>query len=168
MDAKNAHFCELFNLACGFVPVSLATAANPGDWVSMKSYERMAVIFFAAAGTAGDDPTLTLEQATAVAGTSAKAMNFTRIDTKQGADLLAVADYTTVTQAAANTYTDATSAEVQKIWIVEVKAEDLDVDNGFDCIRASISDIGANEQLGCLLYMGRGARYSPPLTVITD
>ncbi|AMS41168.1 hypothetical protein [Aminobacter aminovorans] len=165
----NQHILEKLQIAAGFVPVSMATAPTE-DWVSLKNYGRMTVVFFKAAGTAGDDPTLTLEQATAVAGTGAKALNFTRIDVKQGADLFAVGQFTTVTQAAANTYTDATSAEVQAIWVLDVEAEDLDVDGGFDCIRASISDVGTNAQLGCMLYLGHEPRYAqaPMPSMISD
>ncbi len=168
MDDKNKLGAELMQVCCGFVPVNLATAANPGDWMSMKNYERCTIVFFGAAGTAGDDPTLTLEQATTVSGGSAKALNFTRIDMKQGSDLYTIGDYTTVTQAAANTYVHTDGAENQKIWLVDVKAEDLDVDNGFDCIRASISDVGTNAQLACLLYLMRGPRHSPPLSAIAN
>lgn len=168
MIHPNALFVEQAQICSMFVPVNLATAANTGDWFSMKGFDRCTFIFFAGAGTAGDDPTITLQQATAVAGTSAKALNFTRIDTKQGADLTAVGAYTTVTQAAANTYTDATSAEVQKIWVVEVKGEDLDADNGFDCVQASISDIGANSQIGCGLAILWASRFSPPGSAIAD
>ena len=164
----NALLVEQAQIACGFVPVNLATAANPGDWISMKNFERLAIVFFGAAGTAGEDPTLTLEQATAVAGTGAKALTFTRVDIKQGADLFAIGTFTTVTQAAANTYTNDTSAETQKIWVVEVKAEDLDADNGFDCVRATISDVGASAQIGGLLYIAFGPQYAPPLTSIAD
>jgi hypothetical protein len=164
----NARFAEQAQIISGFVPVNLATAANAGDWVSMKQFQRLVILFFAAAGTAGDDPTLTVEQASAVAGTGAKALTFTRIDTWQGADLTAVGTPTTVAQTAANTYTDATSAEVQKIWVVEIDAADLDVDNGFDCVRGSIADVGTNAQIGCLLYLGLYSRYAPPASAIVD
>jgi len=33
------------------------------------------------------------------------------------------------------------------------KAEDFDINNGYDCIRASISDVGTNAQYGCVLYI---------------
>ena len=67
--------------------------------------------------------------------------------------LTAVGQWTKVTQAAANTYTDLTSAELQAIWIVEFNGVDLDVAGGFDCLRARVADIGGNAQLGCLLYV---------------
>lgn len=155
----NQHFLEKNQVVAGFVPLALTTARS-GDYVSMKGYGRLAILFFKAAGTAGDDPTITLQQAQDVSGTGVKALNFTRIDTKQGADLAAVGQFTTVTQSAANTYTDATSAEVQALWVLDVKAEDLDVDGGFDCVRATISDVGTNAQLGCMLYSLHEPRYA--------
>jgi hypothetical protein len=154
----------------GFAPVDLQAAANDGDWVSLKNYNHVTVIFHKKAGTAGDDPTLTLEQATAVAGTSAKGLNFTRIFTKQGAALNAVGTFTEVTQTAASTYTDATSAEVAAIWVVEIDAQDLDVNGGFDCVRARVADVGGNAQLGSLLYILTEARFgaSPMPSAIID
>jgi hypothetical protein len=156
----NQHFLEKNQVAAGFVPLALTTART-GDYVSMKNYGRCAIVFFKAAGTAGDDPTITLTQAKDVGGTDGTtALNFTRIDVKQGADLAAVGAFTTVTQAAANTYTDLTSAEAQAIWVIDVKAEDLDVANGFDCIKAAISDVGTNAQLGTLMYFLHEPRFA--------
>jgi hypothetical protein len=150
---------EQMQIVAGFGPVDMQTAANDGDWVSLKNYNHVAVVLFKAAGTAGDDPTLTLEQATGVAGTGAKALTFTTIHTKQGT-LTSVGTFTKVTQAAAATYTDATSAEVAAIWVVEFDAQDLDVEGGFDCIRARVADVGGNAQLGCLFYLLSEPRYS--------
>ncbi|MFC5353549.1 hypothetical protein [Azospirillum himalayense] len=154
----NQHFLEKTQVVSGFVPVSM-TSAQTGDYVSLKDYGRCAIVFFAAAGTAGDDPTITLTQAQDVSGTGVKALNFTRIDVKQGT-LTSVGTFTTVTQAAGNTYTDATSAEVQKIWVIDVMAEDLDIANGFDCLKAAISDVGTNAQIGCMLYFMHEPRYA--------
>src|SRR3954468_5365170 len=106
----NSLLVERVQICGGFRPVDLSTAANNGDWVSMKDFDSCVVIFFKAAGTAGDDPTLTLKQATDVSGTGAKALNFSRIDFKQGT-LTALGTFTTVMQAPANTYLDLTSAE---------------------------------------------------------
>jgi len=146
-------FVETNQLVAGFVPVDLQDGANNGDWVSMKNYNHLTVVFFKDAGTAGDDPTLTVKQATNVSGGSEKALNFTTIYTKQGADLATVGTFTKNTQAAANAYTDTASAEAQAIWVVEFDASDLDTNNNFDCVQASVADIGGNAQLGCLLYI---------------
>lgn len=159
---------EQGQVVAGFVPVNLATAANNGDYVSLKHYGHVAIVLFKAAGAAGEDPTLTIQQATAVAGTGAKALNFTTIHVKQGADLAAIGTFTKVTQAAANTYTDTDSAEAQAIWIVEFDVEDLDVAGGFDCVQAAVGDVGTTAQVGAVLYILTEPRYTPPPSAIVD
>jgi hypothetical protein len=148
----NRHFLEKNQVVAAIIPVDMAAAANNGDWVSLKNYGRVAVILFKAAGTANDDPVFTLRQAQDVAGTGAKALNFTRMDSKVGVQT-GIGQFTTTTQAAANTYTDLVSAEAQAVMVVDIKAEDLDTDNGFDCVQLQIPDVGANAQLGCALYI---------------
>jgi hypothetical protein len=150
---------EATQIVAGIIPVDMSAAANNGDWVSLKNYDRCSIVVFKAAGTAGDDPVLTVRQAQDVSGTGAKALNFTRIDAKVGAQT-GIGVFTTVTQAAANTYTDAASAEAQAIFVIEFQAADLDVQNGFDCLQVQIPDIGANAQLGCALYILRNPRYA--------
>lgn len=150
---------EMMQICAGFGPVDLI-APNNGDWVSMENFNRCAIVFFKAAGTAGDDPTITVEQATTAAGSGNKALNFRRIDHKQGADLAAVGQFTTVEQTAANTYTDATSAEVAAIWVIDIEASDLDVTNGYKFLQAKVADVGTNSQLGALLYLLYEPRYA--------
>jgi len=149
----------LFDIVPGIVPLDLQTART-GDWVSLKNAQGVCIVFFKGAGTAGDDPTLTFQQATDVAGTSAKNLTVvTDIHKKQGT-LTAVGTWTTTTQAAAATYAgDGTSAEEQAVYVVEIEADQLDVDNGFDCINVACSDVGTNAQLGCALYILYGLRY---------
>lgn len=159
-----AAFVEMHNIVQGFKPVDLQTGANNGDWVSMKNYGKIAVVFMSAVGTAADDPTITLQQATDVSGAGAKDLDFTVIHTKQAAtDLSSTGQYTKVTQTAANTFTNATSAEEDLIWIVEFDADQLDVDNAFDCVRATVADIGSNAQLGVLFYDLTETRYPEDL-----
>ena len=155
----------------GFVPVNLATAANPGAYVSMKAYHHLTIIFIKGASAAsGEDPTNTLTQATNVAAAGAKALTFTDIWVKQGADLAAIGNFTRVTQTAAATYTSLTASETQAIWQIEIDGEDLDRDGGFDCVAAAIDDIGSTSQIGCLIYILTDTRYSQasPLSAIAD
>lgn len=151
-------FVQHVNMVEGFPLVDLQTGANDGDYVSLKEYHNCAVVFRAAPGTAGDDPTLTLQQATDVSGGSVKALNFTVVHTKQAAtDLSSTGTWTRVSQSSGNTYTEATAAEQDLIWVVDFAAEELDVDGGFDCLRATVADVGSNAQLGYLDY----ALYNP-------
>lgn len=86
---------EQMQIASGFVPVNLATAANNGDWVNLKLYARLLIIFFKGAAASGaEDPTVTLLQATDVAGTGSKALNIARAWTKTDADLTTIGQFT--------------------------------------------------------------------------
>lgn len=155
------HLGGVLDIVEGFLPSNLATAANNGDYVSMKNWARCLIVFMSGVGTAGEDPTLTVQQATSNAGGGVKALTFDTIYRKQAAtDLSGTGVWTKTTQTAANTYTEATAAEQDLIWVVEIKAEDLDVDGGFDFIRATVADVGAGAQNGGLLYILCGPKYA--------
>ena len=146
-------FCEHNQIVVGLIPYDTMDAAAEGDWVSMKLFHSVVVKFVRAAGTAGEDPTITIEQATNVAGDDAKALNFTDIYEKQGTQT-GVGTFTKQTQDADETYTSGTSVENEIMWCIEFDVDELDVDNGFDCIRASISDPGSGgNRYGYLEYI---------------
>lgn len=153
-------FLQHATIEGGIIPVNLATAANDGDWVSLENYEYCIAVLFKGIGTAGDDPVFTLRQATSNAGGSAKALDFTVVYEKVGGTALSgVTSWTRVTQAASNTYTNAASAENEAIIAVEIKADELDVDNGFKFVQVQIPDTGTNAQLGGAFYLMLEPRY---------
>lgn len=158
-----ARLTEEYQIQAAIIPIDLSAGANNGDWVSMKNYDTLDVIVFKAAGTAGDDPVITLKQASDVAGTGAKALNFTRVDAKVGVQT-ATGTFTKNTQAAGNTYTDLVSAESQGVFVIHIEGQDLDRANGFDCVQLSIPDVGTNAQIGCGLYILGGSRYAGQFT----
>lgn len=148
----NMSILEYMQICEGILPIALTTART-GRVVSLKNYRRCLVVLYKGIGTAGDDPTITLAQGTDIAFGTTKALTFTKIYVKQDLTKLSdVGQWTKVTQAAAATYTDLTSAEQAAIWAIDIKAEDLDINGGYDCIRASIGDVGTNAQLGGVLY----------------
>lgn len=150
---------DYIDIVEGFPPVDLDAGANTGDYVSLKNYGGCLVMFHSGIGTAGQDPILVLQQASDVAGTGVKDLNFTIIFRKQAAtNLAAVSVWTKTTQTAATSYTEATAAEQSALWVVDVKASDLDVANGFDCIRATVADVGGAAQPGSLHYILYSAR----------
>jgi len=157
----NQHFVEKNQIAEGFLPINMAAGANAGDWVSLKNFGRCAIVIFKGVGTAGQDPTVTLLQAKTVSGGSSKPLTISRVDKKQAAtNLQAVGSFTKSTPGSpatndtfsTNTWTNSDLAEQAAIVVIDVMAEDLDTDNGFDCIQASIADVGTNSQIGGLLY----------------
>lgn len=155
----NALLVEQVQVVSAIIPSDLSGAANNGDWVSLKNFARATVLVLKGAGTAGEDPVITLRQAKDVAGTDAKALTFTRVDEKVGVQT-GIGQFTTVEQAAANTYTNTASAEAQAVFAIDVLASTLDINNGFDCLQVQIPDVGTNAQLGCALYLLREPRYA--------
>ncbi len=151
-----------FDLVMGIAPLDLQTARS-GDYVSLKDADRLGVLFIKGAGTAGDDPTLTLRQATSVAGGSVKdwaVITDYALKEEAAGNLQATGTWTRVTQTAAATIAfDATSAESSLLGYFEVMASELDVANGFDCAAVNIGDVGSNAQLGCVMYILGGLRY---------
>ncbi len=155
------NFLQIHDIIEGWPVVDLQSGANTGDTISLKNWHGCAVVFVSAIGTATEDPTLTLQQSTVVSASDAKALNFTTIYRKQAATNLAgTGTWTRTTQSAANTYTNGTAAEEDLIWVVDVKTDELDAANGFDCIRATVADVGGNPQLGYLFYIPYGPRYA--------
>lgn len=145
------------NMVEGFPAVDLSTAANNGDWVSLSNYGKCAVVFVSGIGTAGQDPTLTIEQATDNSGTSSKALNIPtdRIWKKQAAtNLSSVGAWADASGGVTdNTWTHADAAEESVIVWVEFKVTDLDVNNDFAYLRGTVADVGANAQPGYLFYL---------------
>lgn len=135
-------------------------ATTNGDWtsaawVSLKGYRKVAVIAdFLSTGTVSGG-VITLSQATAVAGTGAKALAFTRML----ADVDVAAAQTLVeTAVAANTFTVATTTGKRVRYIVEVDSDTLDTANAFDCFKfVSTALVNAT---GIVTYILYGARYS--------
>lgn len=165
-------FLEQHQIVPAFRPVDLSSAANTGDWVSLKNYKHVAVVFHSGIGTAGDDPTLTINQATDVSGTGSKALaiNSAKAFKKQAAtNLTSTGTWSSASaDVSSNTVTNATSAEQEALWVVEFDADELDVDNGFDCIQATVADVGTNAQLGACYYILSEPRYPAQPTSMTS
>jgi len=162
---------EQAQVAVGIIAVDLAAGANAGKFVSMKSYRYLHIIIVKEPGAAAEGPIWVLEQATAVAGTAAKALAIKHgIYSKNGADVSAIAGFTRLSPSGAglNTHDMSAAGDTQAIICITVNAEDLDMENGFDCVGIKCADTGATTgQLGAVLYLLTDARYSG-VTAITD
>jgi len=136
----------------------LTSTLGDTTYVSMKGYQRCQIIISIADGTTVTGSTITLKQATAVAGTGEKALAFTR--------MLANTDYAASktmveTAVTSNTFTTQTTNSKDSLYIIDVDASDLDMANGFDCLRVDGTGHAATASRGCVvLYNLYGARYS--------
>lgn len=147
----------------GFAPGTPSTSTP--DYVSMKGYKKLDVIIVVDNGSTVTGSAITLKQATAVAGTSEKALGFAKVwantDTAAG-------DTLTETTVSSDTFTTNTTNTKNLLYIIQVDADDLDGDNAFDCVRAGIGD-AANMVLA-VIYRLHAPRYAPTLdrSAITD
>ena len=150
----------IIDIVQGVAPLDFATART-GDYVSLKNWQGCLVVIVKGAGTDGDDQTFTLQQATVVAGTDAKdAAVIATYWEKEATALTSVGTWTKVTQTAATSIAPGDpTAQSQALYVFDVPADVLDVDNGFDCINVSNDGAGSNAQLGCILYLLYGPRY---------
>ena len=149
-------FIEQCQIVPAFGPVNMATAANNGDYVSLKNYKHVAVVFHSMVGAAGEDPVLTFQQATDVSGGSVKSLNVnsTKVYKKQAAtNLLSTGTWSSASaDVSTNQWTNTDAAEQEVIVVAEFDSDELDVDGGFDCFRANVADVGATSQLGACYY----------------
>jgi hypothetical protein len=156
---------DLMQCAMGFAPVDLSAGANNSDWVLLSKYRRLVILFFkAAAGSGTGDPTITLLQAQDNAGTGSKALDIPAGSswTKTNADLTTVGTFSAGAPAT-NTLTIAGSAQQEAIWMIELDAAELDVNNGFCAVQANVAKAGTVAQLGSLIYLLGEARQATSL-----
>lgn len=164
---------EIVNIVPACVPGFDINADLSGDWVSLKDYSRCFVVIHKAAGTATDDPSIVINQATSAAGAGSKAVTFDHIYHKIGATALSSGPgvWTRIQLTTPSSDLDLVSVngtdlltDVGECLIgVDIKAEDLDVDNGFCYIQLFVEgdDIG-NSTLADAFYMLHGSAQNNP------
>jgi hypothetical protein len=145
---------RVLDISAGIMPVDSQTAAMTGKRFSMKNCEGVLIVVAKAAGIAADDPTLTLIEHTAyTAGTSTNLAIITTYGLKQETALDGDEAWTVVTQTAAATIVgNATSAETEQIYALDVRAEQLS--DGYTHISLDIGDTGAGgtQPIVCLYF----------------
>lgn len=154
----NARLDEQVTPVVGAIGLLLTSTLGDTDYVSMKGYARCQIVIAIADGTSVTGSTITLKQATDVAGTSEKALAFTRMLSNTD---LAASKNLAETAVTSNTFTTQTTNSKDSLYIIDVKAEDLDTANGFDAIRVDGTGHAATASRGAIvLYNLYGKRYS--------
>lgn len=157
----NANLTEQVKVVEGLLGVVPSTSTP--DYVSMKNYERCLVLVQVKNATTVTGSAITLKQATTVAGAGEKTLAFARMyaNTDTGAG-----DVLTETAVSSNTFTTNNTNSKNLMYAIEVKAEDLDVNGGFDCLRAGTGD--ATAATVTVTYFLFGAKFATTTAAITD
>lgn len=153
------HNATLFEEGFDLIPDIVAGDANAdltGDWINLENAGRAYLLLIKPAGTAGDDLSIHLQQASDAAGTGAKDLNFSKLWYKKAAaasnDFTAVGQWTAVELTTPTADLDLVSVNsvdlatdtVGAVILVEVRPESLDVNGGFKFVNNIIEgdDIG--------------------------
>jgi len=145
-----------FKFVTGCAPAALTSTAGDGDYISMREYARLTVIISVLNGSTVTGGAVTLKQASDVAGTGEKALGFSTMwaNTDAGAS-----DTLVSTAVTSDTFTTSTTNSKILMYVIEVSARELDIANGFDCVRVDVASMA--NAVGTVIYMLSGAREKP-------
>lgn len=157
---------EFAQIAIGEVPKDVGSGGTTGDYISLKNYDRCAIVHIRNVPTStGDKLKFTIQQAKDSTGTSVKGLNVKKVWSKAStAGLRDVAVWTESTGTLGGTgTTGSTYAGVgtkrSTIYVFDIGTEEMDADNKFDFIRVNIADPGATGTgKGVLIYMPYNAK----------
>ena len=145
----------------GLAPINPSTTVP--DYVSLKGYSKLSIIINIDNGTATGGA-ISLVQATAVAGTGEKTLGFTIVYKNEDTS---ASDTLVSTAVVSDTFTPSSVNDDNLLYIIEVDADELDVDNFFDCVRVVTAD--ATAAVTGIVYVLGGTRYpqeTPPSAII--
>ncbi len=147
----------------GLAPIAPSTSTP--DYVSLKNFGRITIVITCDNATTVTGSAITLKQATAVAGTGEKALSFDKMWANEDT---AASDTLTETAVSSDTFTTDATDNKNLLYVIEVDASSLDIENGFDCIRAGTGDTTAQDV--CVMYYLHDARYNDAIadSAITD
>ena len=162
MITPNGRLREQAKIVTGLAPITPSTSTP--DFVSLKGYEKLAIIILADNATTVTGSAITLLQSTVVAGTDEKALEFDLMAANIDTDATDTLVETAVTS---DTFTtDATNAK-NLMYVIEVDPNDLDVANDFDCVRVGAGDAVASIlSIAYILWPAKSKR-TTPVTAIT-
>lgn len=155
-----AHMVEHEKFIWAVEPKSYSGAAATKKWVSLKSYGQITIVINTGAW-AGGTAAVTVEQATAVAGTGNKAVSF--VDYW---DDLTTSGTLVKKAAASNTFNLDTA---NKMYVIHIDDRMLDLANGYTCVSIAVASPGANVDLYGVVYVLSDARYkqaTPPSALV--
>ncbi len=142
-------------------PANYTGAASTDKYVSLKKYGRILALILTGAWAAGT-AAVTLLQATAVAGTGAKALAFDTMWTDTAATGTLVK-----TAVVSNTFN---LAVANAAYVIDIDARTLDLANGFNSVAVDIASPGANADFYSVVYVLGDTRYeqSTPPSALVD
>jgi hypothetical protein len=150
---------EILGLESALVPKDITGAAQTGTYISLKNYTGVTILITQGAW-AGGTPAVTIDQATAVAGTGAKALTIKAYYQK------AAVTASTWAKTVVNGATFNLPATASTVTAIDIDASELDASNDFDCLQVKVASPGANADLLSIQYLLRGPK--APQALLND
>lgn len=145
-----------------------ACTSITGDFISLKNYAGVSIIISLDVHTGTDTGAITLEQAKDVSdsGSVSKTLGFDFIWLNADTEAAEALTKTAVTSDSVTT----AAATKSQLYIIEVKSEDLDVANDFDCLQVLVGTVAtSNVSIVYVLHTPRYRDQVPAnITSITD
>jgi len=153
---------NIFKFVSGWNPIDTTGSAITSDWVNLAgSYGATVVLMYGVAGTTS--PAITLDQGTTAAGASTKTLGFSYVYSNTATG---TSDTLVKTAVTSDTFNKGTTTG--QMYLIEIDADTLDVDNGFHYINVDQATPGANACLvSCLIIVHTVYSQDQPPTVIT-
>ena len=149
----------------GLAPIT--PSSSTPDYISLKGYQKCTIIIVQDNATTVTGSAITVKQATDVANSLSdeKALAFDKRWTNADA---AASDTLVETAVTSNTFTTQAVDNKNSIDVIEIDADDLDLDNNFDCVRAGTGN--ATAAVLAVIYILHAPRYAPSIaqSAITD
>jgi len=160
MGVKNEHFLESNDIVFGFG--AAAPSSSTVQRFSMKNFQRASVLIFQNKGAANGSA-IALKQAKEVDDNPSveKVLEFTKAyrSLAVGSQAAPVNNWAEFTVAANTFTTDATNG-TRDAYMIDIKAEDLDIDGGFDVVEVEIGNAASNVlAVVILLHEARNAGF---------
>lgn len=153
MIQGNVLLCEVARPVLAFPSAVPSTSVS--KYIGLKNYERVTFLIQAVnSGTGGTASAITINQATDGTGTGAKALAFSiyyaNLDTTAGDTLV-------LTTAVSNTFSTNSTLNKNGLYVIDIKAGDLDVANSFNYLAIAMSS--AAQVTMTVLSISRGGKY---------
>lgn len=139
MSLASLNILDDIHIVEGLGPVVPSTSTP--DYISLKNAHSVGVLIHVKNATTVTGSAITVKQATAVAGTSEKALSFTTYYKKE--DTAAADAPWTKSTATSDTFTTLATNSLNSLYFIPIDPASLDTANGFDCIRAGTGDATA-------------------------
>jgi hypothetical protein len=150
---------------CKVILTTPPSLGNNAIYFSLKNYEKVTFVIGARNATTVTGSAITIKQATAIAGTGEKAISFTKA--YRNLDLAVnqqLAEFTV----SSDTFTLDTTNSKDLLYVVEIDLSQLDVKNGFDCVKlVPATSVAQTLSVTAILWPGKYDNF-PGLTPLTD